>query len=70
MSTWWETARDLVFVVVGLTVAFNVRDTADRIHGFAMGTIGISHWFTPTLVRITFGLLGAIFAVETLIGLA
>lgn len=67
--TWVRVARDLVFAAVGVIVACNLRDSAWRIHGYAANRIGVSRIFTPTTIRITAGVLGAIVITETAVRL-
>jgi len=67
--TWVRVAWDLVFAAVCVIVACNLRDSAWRIHGYAAHRIGVSRFFTPTTVRITFGVLGAIVITEAAVRL-
>ncbi|MFI1466287.1 hypothetical protein [Streptomyces wuyuanensis] len=64
MGTWAEFAWGLIFGAATLMVAFNVHGAAERIYSLAMNTVGVSRWFTPTLIRINCGLLGAIVVIE------
>ncbi len=70
MSAWAELGRDLVFGAATLMVAFNYRDVAWRIHGFAANTVGGSRLLTPATVRVTCGVLAAVSIVSFAVGLA
>ncbi|MFD9970540.1 hypothetical protein ACFWYA_20690 [Streptomyces sp. NPDC059011] len=67
MSTLCENAWNLIFVVVALAVALNPRDAADRTHDPAMNAVGVTRWFTPTLIRVTCGVLAVVVATESAI---
>ncbi|MFD7647490.1 hypothetical protein ACFV5M_07525 [Streptomyces albidoflavus] len=60
MSGWAGLGWDLVFGAATLLVAFNYRDAAWRIHGFMANTVGINRLLTPTMVRVTCGVLAAV----------
>lgn len=69
MSTWAGAGWGVVFGAATLLVAFNVRDSAWRIHGYMANKIGANRLFTPTLVRVTCGILCAASTVDVAVGL-
>jgi hypothetical protein len=70
LSTWAGVAWDVVFGVAALMVAFNIRDFAWRIHGSMANWIGVNRLFTPTLVRVTCGMLGVLSIADVAVSLA
>lgn len=69
MSTWAEVGRDVVFGVATLMVAFNVGDFAWRIHSSMANRIGINRLLTPTSMRVTCGILGALSIADAAVSL-
>jgi hypothetical protein len=70
LSTWAGVGWGVVFGAATLMVAFNVRDSAWRIHGYMANKIGVNRLFTPTLVRVTCGILCAVSIADVAVGLA
>lgn len=70
LSTWAGVGRDVVFGVATWMVAFNVRDFAWRIHSSMANRIGINRLLTPTSMRVTCGILGALSLADAAISLA
>ncbi|MFJ9112405.1 hypothetical protein [Streptomyces sp. NPDC102283] len=70
MSGWAGLGWNLVFGAATLLVAFNCRDVAWRIHGFMANTVGINRLLTPTLVRVTCGVLATVSIVDVAVVLA